>query len=547
MKTNIEKSKSILAAIMLFVTCFMYAHDVNYNKQILKHWSVIKENKVIDGSFTMFKDGKVFIEDANSTVVSFPLQSFSKEDQDIVLNKYAHIKELNKYLQIEQNNNTNILFDYKFWIVFSIILILGMITFLYSRKRQVKYLTPILTVGILISLYSFTKKSTRALQTSSTSTSFLDSAFTPFKPNVHTYWDATYFYVESKGIPTTHGMMVGIASNGWQRQVPIPQCYIGANAWPIPLNPVIATTPVPVNTINFVRGAIAVAVNGIAIFNPYTNAGVDAYLAGQLDNYGGHCGRADDYHYHIAPLHLYGTTSSTLPIAFGLDGFAVYGSVEPDGTPMTTLDANHGHVGSNGVYHYHGTSSAPYMIANMVGQVTQDATYQIIPQAQAQPIRIPQSPLPGALITACTPNSSNNGYTLKYTLSSQSDSIVYNWTTAGVYTFNFYTPGSFTDTVYNHGFVQCTVPLTSIKNIKATDNSVLIYPNPSAGILNVQLDKTVNENNVLEIVIYNNLGEVVYRTNKYSQNIDVRNLAKGNYMLKVQLPNSQLTKKLLIE
>ena len=149
--------------------------------------------------------------------------------------------------------------------------------------------------------------------------------------------------------------------------------------------------------------------------------------------------------------------------------------------------------------------------------------------------------------TIANPNSSNTGYTLKYTLSSQSDSIVYNWTTAGVYTFNFYTPGSFTDTVYNHGFVQCTVPLTSIKNIKATDNSVLIYPNPSAGILNVQLDKTVNENNVQEIVIYNNLGEVVYRTNKYSQNIDVRNLAKGNYMLKVQLPNSQLTKKLLIE
>jgi hypothetical protein len=27
-------------------------------------------------------------------------------------------------------------------------------------------------------------------------------------------------------------------------------------------------------------------------------------LAGELDEYGGHCGRADDYHYHIGPVHL---------------------------------------------------------------------------------------------------------------------------------------------------------------------------------------------------------------------------------------------------
>ena len=106
---------------------------------------------------------------------------------------------------------------------------------------------------------------------------------------------------------------------------------------------------------------------------------------------------------------------------------------------------------SNGVYHYHGTAAAPYMIGKMVGQVTQDATYQIIPQAQAHPVRGPQNPLPGALITACKPNATNNGYTLKYTLNSQSDSIVYNWTNTGVYTFSFFTPSSASDSVYSHG------------------------------------------------------------------------------------------------
>lgn len=36
---------------------------------------------------------------------------------------------------------------------------------------------------------------------------------------------------------------------------------------------------------HFTRGAIAVAVNGVPIFNPYTNTGVDAFLDGQLDNW----------------------------------------------------------------------------------------------------------------------------------------------------------------------------------------------------------------------------------------------------------------------
>ncbi|MGB4709182.1 MAG: hypothetical protein WBH50_06565, partial [Fuerstiella sp.] len=30
----------------------------------------------------------------------------------------------------------------------------------------------------------------------------------------------------------------------------------------------------------------------------------DTLLAGELDEWGGHCGRGDDYHYHTAPVHL---------------------------------------------------------------------------------------------------------------------------------------------------------------------------------------------------------------------------------------------------
>ncbi|MFN9041049.1 MAG: YHYH protein [Planctomyces sp.] len=112
--------------------------------------------------------------------------------------------------------------------------------------------------------------------------------------------------------------MVGITA--WQQQVPLPQKYNGENAWRIPLNPVPAKAPMSAKT-NFFRGAIAIAVNGVPIFNPIKNDGkTDTLLAGELDNFGGHCGRADDYHYHIAPVHLEKQTGSGTPVGWALDG-----------------------------------------------------------------------------------------------------------------------------------------------------------------------------------------------------------------------------------
>ena len=277
-----------------------------------------------------------------------------------------------------------------------------------TALKPLKFAFPILISAILITLTSFTVSKAKRWM-GSTRVSFMDSAFSYYKPAVSTRNDSKYYYVESLGLPD-HETMLGITS--WQQQVPIPQCYVGSNAWSIPMNPVVAATPVPVNQNHFLRGAIAVAVNGIAIFNPYTNTGVDAFLDGQLDQYGGHSGRADDYHYHIAPNVLYSKVPLTSPVAFALDGFAIYGSKEPDGTAQKTLDANHGHYGSDGVYHYHSSSAAPYMIGNMVGEVTEDATLQIIPQAAAKGVRPALTPLKGATITHNHPYANGMGFKL---------------------------------------------------------------------------------------------------------------------------------------
>lgn len=532
--------KKIIAFSFLFFSFSMVSHNIDYSNQMLRHWYIQKENKYIDGSFNKFKNGIVSIEDAQNNIIDVTFESLSVSDQIFVRKKEEAIIALNSSTPSNKNEITSKLIIQSFLII----LLLSLFSFFIFRKtdkEKRKYLIPFVSAGIIMTLFSFGKK---ILTT--TDPNFVNSAFTPFIPNIHTSWDNTYFYVESKGIPN-HTMMVGISNHGWQQQVPNPQCYIGTNHWSIPLNPVIAATPTLIDNVHFTRGAIAIAANGVPIFNYHTNTGVDSYTDGQLDNFGGHCGRADDYHYHIAPTHLYtlGQTTTNLPCAFAFDGFAVYGSVEPDGTPMTALDTNHGHYGTNGIYHYHGTNTAPYMIGSFVGQVTEDATYQLIPQAAAHPVRNENwTPLAGALITSCVANANNNGYNLSYTLNGTPGYATnFSWS-GSTYTFNYVTPTGTTTTNYN-GFTQCTVPLAN--NAFVLDNAIQLYPNPAKDLLQINLSNDIMESEIQNITIYGIKGDLVLKTDRFKTNIDIKSLTSGTYFVKIQFPNAQITKKLLVK
>ncbi|MEO6742360.1 MAG: YHYH protein, partial [Chthoniobacteraceae bacterium] len=225
------------------------------------------------------------------------------------------------------------------------------------------------------------------------------ASFGAFKPRVRFFWDSTTFYEESDNMPDNAQMpnlMVGITS--WQQQVPLPAAYFASvtnpegnagslgfgqpNYWRLPLTPTVATSPILIftsgsTTNSFQRGAIALASNGIAIFNPANNTGRVSYEIGELDKYGGHCGLADDYHYHIIPTHLSsrfgGPLGDDKPLAWGLDGYPIYGFLEPNGTTRQALDSHGGHDNGNGWgYHYHA-----------MGTTTADATH---------PYGTPQSP-----------------------------------------------------------------------------------------------------------------------------------------------------------
>jgi len=451
-----------LFIILLVLSLKLNAHEGGHftEGEFLKVWH-FKNGHSVSGNFLYSTKNEIILEQKEGNLVKIPIVILAKNDLKLArfkIKKYAEIHQNFTHINIE-NNQTPFYewIDFASWGSFMIsILMLLLLGKRLNNRFHFLSLRRVALYGFCMGSFILACKTssdvlpagatnsntggsttTPSTSISKTSTLFIDSAFAPYKSaNLATNWDDMYFYVSSNGIPA-HNMMVGITS--WQQQVPIAQPYTGTNHWSIPLAPVYAATPVSTKT-NFMKGAVALAVNGVPIFNALNNRGEDSFLIGELDQWGGHCGKGDDYHYHAAPLHL-SATSGLKPIAFALDGFAVYGAKEPDGTIMKTLDESHGHVGSNTVYHYHGTADYPYVVGSMKGKVTLDPSTpapenQIIPQAFTSPLRPALTPLNGASITAFSAPTATS-YLLTYKIGAKTGTVQYSWTNANVYTFTF--------------------------------------------------------------------------------------------------------------
>jgi hypothetical protein len=260
------------------------------------------------------------------------------------------------------------------------------------------------------------------------------SAFEPFKDQVKVHWDDKWLYLESNGLPT-HNMMVGITA--WQQQVPLPKSYFGTNAWQVPLHPIPSKNPVSIKG-RFLRGAIAIAVNGIPIFNPQNNRGEVSAEIGELDQWGGHCGRGDDYHYHAAPFHLEKIVGPGKPIAYALDGYPIYGSTGPDGQAIDekSLDAFHGKTDAQGNYAYYASTKYPYLNGGFHGEVT-EAGGQVDPQPNGHGIRPALPPLRGARITSFKRSSDNKTFSLEYMLGAETCHVNYAINADGSVKFDF--------------------------------------------------------------------------------------------------------------
>ena len=286
--------------------------------------------------------------------------------------------------------------------------------------------------------------------------------FDKFAPFVKTRFDDRWLYVESDGLPHAPlemKMMVGITA--WQQQVPLPQPYTGANAWQIPLKPELADKPVPGRS-NLMKGAVALAANGIPIFNALNNRGVDSFSIGELDEFGGHCGRADDYHYHAAPLAIEKIVGKGKPIAYALDGFPIYGLFDPaakQGDDLACpcgshepLDELNGHFcdvpkgeglgGGTRTYHYHASKTFPYINGGMRGKVELSGPgpeNEIVPQAHANGVRPALQALRGARITGFE-QTGDKAWSLRYEVGGKASFVNYRVEEGGKVIFEFVGP-----------------------------------------------------------------------------------------------------------
>ena len=183
----------------------------------------------------------------------------------------------------------------------------------------------------------------------------------------------------------------------------------------------------------------------------------------------------------------------------------------------------------------------------MVGVVTEDANKQIIPQPQGRPIRTEDwTPLSGALITSCVANA-NNGYNTAYTLSGVPGFATnYTATQAGIYTFQYVTPTGTTSINYN-GTALCVVPNLSAENFISIEKNITIFPNPATDILQINIGNGFLENDVQTISIYDLKGSLVSKTSKFTPSLNIKNVSKGTYFVKIQFSNSTVTKKLIVK
>ena len=369
-------------AALLFLGTVSRAHEGHEHGPAdpsVRVWTFADTGAHIHGAYVASRDGKVQVRRTDGTVISLEIEKLTILDQKWIERKVAQVKEINE--------NTKPI---------------------HSEVKLVVANVP--------------------------NKPAIAETFEPFaKLNAVKYrQDDDFFYVESNSMPD-HRMMVGITA--WQQQVPIPQPYFGDNAWRIPLDPVVAKNPMSAKS-HFFRGAIALAANGVPIFNPIKNDGrTDTLLAGELDEFGGHCGRGDDYHYHIAPTHLQGIVGKDKPIAYALDGYPIYGYTEPDGSEVQGLDEFNGHSTPQLGYHYHATKKYPYLNGGFHGEV-KEVDGQVDPQPRAGGVREALPPLRGAKITGFE-SKDNKSFSIKVEVGRETRYVNYFLNQDGSVKFDF--------------------------------------------------------------------------------------------------------------
>ncbi|HZZ81463.1 MAG TPA: YHYH protein [Gemmataceae bacterium] len=383
----------------------------------------------VEGSFVLARDHRVLIHKNDGGQVWLPLEMLAREDQEWIRNRVGEIDSLNRIGRPIDRRMAN---PDPAFVMIAVGITLVVIAAMAVRSRRTRFAMPaaIMVVAPLCMLAACSAREESVIKdeqaTDQGDPPTIVAHFKAFKDKLKFRWTENHLFIESNGLPD-HPMMIGITN--WQQQVPLPQAYAGKNAWQIPLKPKLADKPISTKNALF-RGAIALAVNGVPIFNALNNRGEDAFMIGELDEYGGHCGKGDDYHYHVAPLHLEKMVGKGNPIAYALDGYALYGLTDEK------LDEFNGRFDDKGNYRYHSTKKYPYINGGMRG-VVEVRGDQVDPQPHAGPIRPEGRPLKGAKITDFTVDADKKMFSLKYEVKGETRKINYKVNANNSFTFTY--------------------------------------------------------------------------------------------------------------
>ncbi len=148
----------------------------------------------------------------------------------------------------------------------------------------------------------------------------------------------------------------------------------------LPVEPVMAETPTPLNTV----AKVGVALDGVPVFSDAPQIQQTGHMPA-LDVCGGHIDPGGWYHWHSTSTDIETVFDQEEVVAdcvvaqdpaaqfgYAFDGFAIFGSREAEGSQPQGLDACNGHVGitaegPEAIYHYHATETFPNLPQCLVG------------------------------------------------------------------------------------------------------------------------------------------------------------------------------------
>ncbi|MBI9038758.1 MAG: T9SS type A sorting domain-containing protein [Bacteroidales bacterium] len=79
-----------------------------------------------------------------------------------------------------------------------------------------------------------------------------------------------------------------------------------------------------------------------------------------------------------------------------------------------------------------------------------------------------------------------------------------------------------------------------LKGTSAESNEIVIYPNLANGLINI-----FSQNEIINISVYNNIGQIVYKGTETK--INVNNFVSGVYFIRINDGKELMNKKILIE